>query len=189
MDAYYTNPLIFLIDTLAGLYVLALMLRFLLQWNKADFYNPICQFLVKITHPPLKFMRRLIPSIGNIDTASIVLMLLLQMLIGLVIFSLQGGQISPAALALWSVAELIDLFLNILLFSIFLVVLLSWFNPGYNPATELLHSLTEPVLKPARRIIPSFSGVDLSAMLILMGIQVLRMLILPPLQEAIRLLA
>ena len=81
MDStYMTNPLIFLIDTLVSLYILAIMLRFLLQWANADFYNPISQFLVKITHPPIKLLRRYIPSVGKIDTASLVLALVLQML-------------------------------------------------------------------------------------------------------------
>ena len=189
MDAYYANPLIFLIDTLGGLYILALMLRFLLQWNKADAYEPIYQLLVKITQPLVKIMRRLIPSIGRIDTASIVLMLLLQMLLGFILFSLQGAQLSPAALALWSLTELIDLGLNIYLFAIILVVILSWVNPGYNPATALLYSLTEPVLGWVRRMIPSISGMDLSPLLVLLGIQVLKMLLLPPLQQATQLLA
>ena len=70
---YFTNPLVFLIQTLFGLYILAVLLRFLLQWVRADFYNPISQFLVKITSPPLKLLRRFIPGVGGIDLAAIIL--------------------------------------------------------------------------------------------------------------------
>jgi YggT family protein len=78
--SYVVDPLIFIIDTLLSLYVLAVLLRFLLQWSGAEFYNPISQFLVKVTHPPLKLLRRFVPPIGKIDTSSLVLLLSLQML-------------------------------------------------------------------------------------------------------------
>ena len=79
-NGYFSSLGVFLIDTLVSLYVFALMLRFLLQWVEADFYNPISQFLVKLTHPPLRYMRRFIPSVQRIDTASLVLMLTVQKL-------------------------------------------------------------------------------------------------------------
>ena len=78
---YMTDPVVFLIDTLFSLYILAVMLRFLLQWIRADFYNPVSQFLVKITHPPLRVLRRFIPSVGRVDSSSLLLALLLQILL------------------------------------------------------------------------------------------------------------
>ena len=73
MGSYLSNPLQFVIDTLVSLYVAALLLRFLLQWVKADAYNPLSQFLIRITHPPLKILRRFVPSVGRVDTSSLVL--------------------------------------------------------------------------------------------------------------------
>jgi len=188
--AYFTSPLIFLIDVLFGLYLFALMLRFLLQWVEADFYNPISQFLVKLTHPPLRLLRRFIPSIGRIDTSSLVLMLTLQMLAGYLVFLLQGISASPLALAVWAVEQLLELVLNIFLFGIVIRALLSWFGSMayYNPAAALLNSLTDPILGVCRRWLPPMGGIDLSPLLALIAIQVVKMLALPPLQQLVVLL-
>lgn len=181
-SSYVTNPVEFLINTLFGLYILAVMLRFLLAAVRADFYNPVSQFLVRVTNPVLQPLRRVIPSIGKLDTSAVVVMLALQMLSFVVIALLRGGQLSVPALLILSTAELIGLFLNVLLFSILVQVIISWVNPGtYNPAISLLYSLTEPVLRPCRRLIPPISGIDLSPLVALIAIQLIKMLLLPPL--------
>jgi len=180
-SSYVTNPLEFLINTLFGLYILTVMLRFLLAAVRADFYNPISQFLVKVTNPPLLPMRKLLPSVGKIDTSSLVLMLGLQMLSFTLIGLLRGGQLSIVALLVLSLAELISLLLNVFLFAILIQVVVSWINPGtYNPAISLLYSLTEPVLRPCRRLLPAMSGIDLSPLLAMIAIQLIKMLVLPP---------
>ena len=186
---YYTNPVIFLINTLFGLYILAIMLRFLFQWMEADYYNPVSQFLVNITQPPLKLLRRIVPSIGRIDSASIVLMFALQMLAGVAIFLSNGVSVSVAALFIWALTELISLLINVFLFSIIIRAVISWVNPdSYNPAISLLYNLTEPLLGLGRKIIPPISGMDLSPLLVIIGLQMLKMLVFPPLQEMMRLL-
>jgi len=182
-NGYLTNPLEFLVSTLFSLYILAIMLRFLLAIVHADFYNPVSQFLVRITNPPVLLLRRMLPSMGKLDTSSLVLMLGLQMLSFALTAVLRGGHLSLLALLALSFAELIGLLLNILLFSILIQVVISWINPGtYNPAVSLLYSLTEPVLRPCRRLIPPLSGLDLSPMLALIAIQLIKMLLLPPLR-------
>jgi uncharacterized protein YggT (Ycf19 family) len=97
-SSYFTNPLEFLINTLFGLFILALMLRFLLAWVRADFYNPVSQFLVKITNPVLVPLRRIVPSLGGIDIAAILLMLLFQMISLTIILVLRGAGITPGNL-------------------------------------------------------------------------------------------
>ncbi|MDD5034200.1 MAG: YggT family protein [Methylococcaceae bacterium] len=182
--SYITGPLIFLIETLSGLYLFALMLRFLLQWVEADFYNPISQFLVKITHPPLRFLRRLIPSLGPIDMASIVLMLALQTLASLLIALLQQVQVSPIALLAGSFGQLLELLYNILFFSIIIFAVLSWIAPrGYNPTISLLHSLSEPLLRAFRRLLPPVGGIDLSPLLALIALQFVYRVVQPLLQQ------
>ncbi|MFQ5644041.1 MAG: YggT family protein [Thiogranum sp.] len=179
---YVTNPIEFLINTLIGLYILTVMLRFILATVRADFYNPVSQFLVKVTNPPLLPLRKLIPSIGKVDTSSLVLMLILQMASFGLIALLRGGAISPGALLVLSIAELLGLMLNVFLFAIFIQVIISWVNPGtYNPIVSLLYSITEPVLRPCRRLIPPISGMDLSPLVALIAIQLAKMLLLPPL--------
>lgn len=185
MDStYMTNPLIFLIDTLFSLYILAVVLRFLLQWTNADFYNPVSQFLVKLTHPPLKLMRRYIPSVGRIDTASLVFAALLQMVADFSILAIKGLMIGFPALMILSLTQLISLFINVFIFAIFARAILSWFDPGhYNAASSILYSLTEPVLAVCRRILPDMGGIDLSPLVGLVLLQLAKMMILPPLQQ------
>ncbi|MBL3527493.1 MAG: YggT family protein [gamma proteobacterium endosymbiont of Lamellibrachia anaximandri] len=180
---YLANPAIFLIQTLFGLYILAVMLRLILQLVKADFYNPVSQFLVRATNPPLKLLRRFIPGFGGIDISSIVLAWILKAAeLGLVIL-LSGASVSALGPILWAIPELVELLINIFLFAILIQVILSWINPGaYNPVSALLHSLTDPVMRPARRILPPISGLDLSPMLVMIGLVLLKMLLLPPLR-------
>ena len=184
-SSYMTDPIVFLIDTLFSLYILAVLLRFLLQWCGGDFYNPISQFLVKITHLPLKILRRFVPSIGKIDTSSLVLMLTLQMLADAsILLLLNGSMINIGALAITSITQLISLLINVLVFAVFARALLSWMNPGtFNAAASILATLTEPLLDVCRRIIPGLGGIDLSPLAALLLLQLAKMVILPPLHE------
>jgi len=183
-STYMTDPIIFLIDTLFSLYILAVMLRFLLQWCGADFYNPISQFLVKVTHPPLRIMRRFVPSIGKIDTSSLILVLALQMLSDFSILLLKGVTINIGALTILSITQLISLLINVLVFAVFARAILSWMNPGaFSAVASILATLTEPLLDICRKIIPDLGGIDLSPLAALLLLQLAKMVILPPLHE------
>jgi YggT family protein len=125
-------------------------------------------------------LRKVLPGFGKIDTAAIVLMLALQFIALALIVLLRGGGFPVLALLLASVGELIALLLNVYMVAIIVHVIISWVNPGsYNPVTGLLYSLTEPVLQPIRQLLPPVSGIDLSPLFALIGLQVLKMLILP----------
>ncbi|MCC6303427.1 MAG: YggT family protein [Gammaproteobacteria bacterium] len=189
-NPYLSTASAFLIDTVFGLYILLVLLRFLLQFARADFYNPICQFLVKATNPPLRPLRRVIPGLWKIDLASIVLLLALQMC-ALWLIDLAGGR-SPsiAGLFVLSVAALLALTLNTFLIAILIQVVLSWVGPGTrNPLSSILYSLNEPLLGPARRILPSMPGIDFSPLLVLVALQLLKILIVGPLSDLGRALA
>lgn len=188
--SYFTDPLVLIIEALSSLYILAVLMRFLLQWCGADFYNPISQFLVRATQPPLRLMRRYIPPIGKIDTSSLILMLFLQILANFLIGLLQGGALGIGALTLIAIMELINLLFNVFIFSIIARALLSWLNPGrFDAASSILYSLTEPVLNIFRRVIPDLGGIDLSLLAALLFLQVARMVILPPLSQLAALIA
>ena len=181
---YMTDPIIFLIDTLCSLYIMAVLLRLLLQWCGADFYNPISQFLVKITHPPLRIMRRFVPSIGKIDSSSLVLMLSLQMAADFSILLLKGVNINIGALAILSMTQLISLLLNVLVFSVFARAVLSWVNPGaFYAAASIVEALSNPILNLCRKMIPNLGGIDLSPLAALLLLQMAKMVVLPPLHE------
>jgi YggT family protein len=179
-SGYFTNPLEFLISTLFSLYILAVMLRFLLGTVRADFYNPVSQFLVRITNPVLVPLRKILPSIGKFDTAAVVLMILLQLTSLILIVLLRGGGVPATRLIILTLAELLSLGINVFIIAIIVQVIISWINPGtYNPVISVLHSLTSPVLRPIQQLIPPVSGIDLSPLFALIGLQVLRMLVLP----------
>jgi len=181
------------INTLFDLYILLVLLRFLLQMLRADFYNPVSQFIVKLTTYPLKMLRRVIPSVGGQDTAAIVLCLvliygkfvLLRLLsipavqIGGVMAPLTG--VSYAGLLVFCIADLIALILTVFLVAVIIQVILSWISPGqYNPVIGLVHKLSDPVLKPIRKLIPALGGLDLSPLFATLLLLVAKMLIVPP---------
>lgn len=183
-SSYLTNPIILLVDSLSSLYILAVLLRFLLQWCGTSFYNPIAQVLLKITHPPLRVLRRFIPPIGRIDTSSLVLVLFLQMITNFTILLLKGVAINIGALTILSITDLVALLLNIFIFAVFARAILSWLNPGaYDSASSILASLTEPLLTVCRKVIPDFGGIDFSPLAVLLFLQLAKMIILPPLQQ------
>ncbi|RLA25656.1 MAG: YggT family protein [Gammaproteobacteria bacterium] len=187
-SSYLSDPIIFLLDTVFSFYILAVLIRFLLQWVGGDFYNPISQFLVKITHPILRVLRQYIPAIGKVDTSSVVLLLVLQMISDSIVLMLKGLSFSFAALTLLSFSQLISLLINVFVFAIFARAILSWLNPGtFNAASNLLYSLTEPLLATCRRMVPDLGGIDLSPLIVLVGLQLAKMLIIPPLQQLISL--
>lgn len=162
---------VFLIQTVFGFYILAVMLRFLLQCVRADFYNPLVQFLVRITNPPLLPLRRIIPGYRGLDLASVVLAFVLQLVEVLLIALLFDRALGVGGLLLLTVMELLKLLINIYLWGVIIQAVLSWINPDpYHPAARVLAQLTAPLLRPARRVLPPISGVDLSPMLVVVAL-------------------
>jgi YggT family protein len=165
------NPLIFLIDTLFDLYIIVLMLRFILQQVRADFYNPISQFIVKATSPVLNPARRVIPPFGSIDTATIVVVIAFMALKIFIMAMLAGYSPSVLSLLVTGVRDFITLALNIFIFAIIVQAILSWINPDpYNPVAGVLFSITKPVLQPFRRLIKPIGGLDLSPLFALIAL-------------------
>jgi YggT family protein len=181
--SYLTNPTVFLIQTLFGLYILVVAIRFLLQWLRADFYNPLSQFVVKLTSPVLRPLRRLIPGYGGLDLAALVLAWLLKSIELALLTLVVGVNASLFGALAWSIPALVELFINIFLFAILIRVILSWVNPDpYNPAIALLSRLTDPIMRPAQRLIQPIGGIDLSPIVVIMGLVLLEMLLVPPLK-------
>ena len=182
--SYVGNAATFLVQTIFGLYILVVMLRFLLQWVRADFYNPVSQFIVKATQPPLAPLRRIIPGFAGLDVAAVVFMFALKMIELWLVTGLIGKAAPLGALAVLSVAELVGLLIMVFIFSILIQVVISWVNPGmYNPVMGLLHSINEPLLAPARKIIPPMSGLDLSPVVVMVCLYLVRMLVETPLRD------
>jgi len=180
----------FILGTLINLYAAVVALRFIMQVVRADYYNPVAQFIVTATDPLLRPLRRFIPSVGSYDTASLLLCLavLLVKLLLFKFFSLGpanaiGLNLPVAAmpvgmLAVAALIDLIYLFFNVFLFCLFVQALMSWLpNAGASPVSGLLNSITAPVLRPIRRFIPPMGGLDLSTMAAIIGLYALRIFV------------
>ncbi len=177
---YWLNPLNFLIVTAFRLVILALLLRLLLQWANADYYNPISQFLVRFTEPMLRPLRVLLPSSRRIDAPALLLMFVLQVLMYVSVMLLRGQAIPLEWLLPASLAELLVLASLLFTITIFIQIIVSWINPGaHHPGLSLLYQLNAPLLAPARRLLPATSGIDLSPLLVLIGLVIIRMLAYP----------
>ncbi len=173
------TAIIFLVQTLFGFYILAVMLRFLLQCVRADFYNPLVQFLVRITNPPLLPLRRIVPGYRGLDLASLLLVFALQWVEVTLVTLLLGRNIGIGGLLLLTIVELLKLLINIYLWGVVIQAVLSWLNPDpYHPAARLLTQLTGPLLRPARRLLPPIAGVDLSPMLVIVALITINLLLL-----------
>ncbi|MDX1598760.1 YggT family protein [uncultured Marinobacter sp.] len=162
-------------------YMTIVLLRFLLQLARADFYNPISQFVVKATNPLLRPLRRVIPGWGGIDGAALVLAIVIQAIAFLLILvTLNGGMpsINPITLLVWAALNVLDLIVKIYFWSVIAVVVISWIAPGsHHPAIQLVAQITEPVMRPVRNVIPSMGGLDLSPIVVFLILNVISVVI------------
>lgn len=179
---YFTNAGVFLINTLFGLYIGAVLLRLLLQWTRADFYNPLSQAIVKLTNPALRPLRRYVPALGRIDTASVLLMVALQFINTWLVSALYGGSFGFIGGVIVSLAELLSKLIYLYIFAIIIQAVASWIAPGaYNPVLSLINTITDPLLRPIRRILPNLGGLDLSPLIAIVALQMALLLIVAPL--------
>ncbi|WP_434696528.1 YggT family protein [Pseudomonas sp. Z1-14] len=171
---------VYVLQTLGSLYLLIVLMRFVLQLVRANFYNPLCQFIVKATQPLLKPLRRIIPSLFGLDMSSLVLAILVQLaLMALTLLLTYGTTGNPLQLLIWSLIGVAALFLNIFFFAMIISVILSWVAPGsHNPGAELVNQICEPALAPFRRIVPNLGGLDISPILAFMVIKLIDMLVI-----------
>lgn len=169
------NPFHLLIDILFNLYLMVVILRLWLQLAQADFYNPFSQFIVKATHPIVAPMRRVIPSFGSLDTATLVLALAVAGLKILVISMLFGNaSVNPLSLLILSVILVISEALSLAFWILIIQAILSWVSQGYHPIEQVMRQLTDPILAPIRKIIPPVGGLDLSVLVAIIALQFLQ---------------
>lgn len=172
---------IYVLQTIGSLYLLIVLLRFILQLVRADFYNPLSQFVVKATKPLLNPLRKVIPGFGGLDLASLVLAILVQLLLMILTLLLLGygvvGLILP--LLIWAVIGVTSLFLKVFYFALIVSVILSWVAPGsYNPAAQLINQICEPFLMPFRRLLPNLGGLDISPIFAFIALNLVDMLVI-----------
>jgi len=181
---YIQDSLEFLIETLLGLYLVAVILRFLFQLFRIDFHNPISQVIVKVTNPPLRILRRFIPGFYGVDFASIALILIVSCAKIALTTLVKGYSIAPLAALVLGLAEAISIVCWTLLIAIFIRAIMSWIAPrSHHPALRILDGLSEPVLAPFRRLLPNMGGLDLSPILAILALQLAQKLLVRPLLD------
>jgi YggT family protein len=166
------NSLIFLVKTISDLYLLTFLLRFVLQWVRADFYNPISQFVLKATNPLVLPVRRVLPNAGSIDVPTLVVLFGLECAATWLLLGLAGAPVSLVALLQLVLLRLVALTLWFYSIAILVYVILSWVAQAqYSPVAALLADVVNPLLRPVRRLIPPLGGLDLTPLLIIILIQ------------------
>jgi len=168
-----------IINTLGSLYLYAVILRFLLQLARADFYNPISQALVRITNPAIKPLRRIIPGFFGVDIASLALAILVKLAMIVVLFFVQTGSVNLnyAMVLLVALLSVLVTIFNIYFVAMIAMIILSWVAPGsYHPAAVLIHQVAEPVMAPFRRLLPPMGGIDFSPMIAFLALNVVKIL-------------
>lgn len=190
------NAIGFILGILFNLYATVVAVRFVMQLVRADYYNPMAQAIVKVTDPLLVPLRRFVPSIKRYDTASLVLCFLV-LFLKLITFkflslgyaptlgqSMLLGQLTIPGLLVLSILDMIHHFFNVFIYALIIQAVMSWI-PGAagNPVHSLVSSISEPVLRPLRNIIPPLGGIDLTVFFTIIGLFALRIFLLGTLQQ------
>ncbi|TMS82960.1 YggT family protein [Pseudoalteromonas sp. S554] len=172
------NAMQFLISTLFDLFLMVVLLRFWLQWAKADFYNPMSQFVVKATSFAVNPLRKIIPGLGGLDLASLLLAFIVAIAKISTLMLVFTGAWYAQLVFTEAFVTLMQKALSLVFYVLLIRAILSWVSQGYNPIEAVFHQLTEPMLKPLRKIIPPMGGLDLSVLVLIIGIQFLQMLLM-----------
>lgn len=169
--------LTFLVKTVIDLYVMILLLRIWMQWARTDFYNPLSQFIVKVTQPIVGPLRRVIPSLGPIDSSSLLVAFLLMTIKYPLLLLIQSGEISLSPYnLLFGLISVIKSAGYLVFWVIIIRSIMSWISQGRSPMDYVLLQLTEPLMAPVRRIIPAMGGLDFSAMAVILVLYMLNYL-------------
>jgi YggT family protein len=172
------QALLFILDTLITLVVIAFLLRVLMPLIRADFRNPIGQAVMQVTNPLVMPLRRILPPAGRVDLASVAALAIVQLAGTLLLRVVSGSGFDPGSVLLHGFLGLLRTVLQFYTIAVIVYALLSWIAPGtYSPANQLLARICEPLLAPVRRVIPPLGGLDLSALFVLIGLQALQILL------------
>lgn len=168
----------YIIDALTSLYILLLLLRLVFPYIQVNYRNMLTQGIMRLTSPLVVPLRRMLPPIGRIDTATLLVALIIQCAAVILIVTLYKLPVVPLWLALTTLIKLVVLFIHLFAFAIIIRVVLSWVAPHQvNPASQIIDALSEPVLAPFRRWIPRVGGMDISPIFVIIGLMALGILV------------
>ncbi|PKG38807.1 YggT family protein [Psychromonas sp. Urea-02u-13] len=167
----------FLVNTLFDLYIMVILLRVWLQVARADFYNPFSQFVVKATQPIVGPLRRVIPSLGGWDSATILFGFVIACAKIITLSLMMNSALNPMVIAISGLVILLTAVFKLIFWVLVLRAILSWVSQGNNPIEAVMIQLSEPLLAPVRRVIPAIGGLDLSMIVVLLGLQFVELLV------------
>lgn len=182
---YLNNGGTFLVDAIFGLFIFCILIRFWMHMNNADFRNPIGHFLVQISNPLLSPFKKVLLTNKNFAMATFAIAFVLTVAKLFILFSMNSRGVSIPSLLLFASADIIQSSVYILLGAMIIRVISSWIAPqgAYNPFISVVYSITEPLMAPARRIIPTMSGIDLSPIIVFLFLQLSLIVIIPPIRD------
>ena len=180
-SGYFTNPIIFLAEVLFGLYIGIIALRIIMQWAQWEYSNPLVQFIIRATQAPVKILRKVVPPLGQWDTATIILLLLVSVIKLLILSGLQSISFAFSTFIALLIFDIFSLFITLFTVSIFIEVILGWLTAHntYNPVMPLVQRMNSPFLRPLRRLLPAMAGLDFSPFIAILILQILPMLVRP----------
>lgn len=181
---YFQNATSFLVEALFGFALYIVLIRFWMQWVRADFRNELGQFIIKVTNPIVIPLRKIIPSIGLVDTATVVLAILIALAQITTLVAIAGalGSVSMLKLSSYAIATVLNSSIYVFIGAILIGIIVSWINPhSYNPIVNVANSISEPILAPARKLIPPMGGIDFSPMVVMLFLSFSQRLLIAPL--------
>jgi len=193
MGSSISEALNLVIGTLAGLYIFAVLVRFLLQAARADFYNPISQAVVKLTSPLLTPLRKIIPGYRSFDFASLILALIISFIVSCLMIVLDGNSLAIVInnignIVAWCFVGLLNFILEIYFWGLLISIIASWIAPySGNPVLLLIQQLLEPIMRRVHKVIPPMGGLDFSPIFVFLGIQLVEILLIQTLAQSLRL--
>jgi len=188
MTSNFANAGIFLVQAIVGIYLILMILRFLMQVSRVDYYNPLCQSIVKLTDPLVKPLKTVLPTVRGVDFATLLVAILVQLVLICIVVALLGGPIFHPAYIAWAFVGVTATLFDVYFFSLIIMVIGSFIAPySTHPAMTLVQQLTEPLCAPARKLLPPMGGLDFSIMLVFLSLAVLdSYLLIPPLANMLQ---
>ena len=174
MTENFANAGVYLIQTFFGIYFLLIMLRFLMQVCRVDYYNPLCQGIVKITDPAIKPLRKILPTFRGVDFATLTVAFIVQLIAVILVMLIVGGSPFLPEYIAWVFLGMFSIIFDIYFFALLIMVISSWIAPYSNhPVLRLISQLTEPLCTPARKLLPPMGGIDFSIILVFVFISLI----------------
>jgi len=174
MTQNFAGAGVFLVQTFFGIYFILIMVRFLMQVSQVDYYNPLCQGIVKVTDPAIKPLRKILPSVKGVDFATLSVAFLIELIAVVLIMTLSGNHAFMPIYIPWVLLGMVSIIFDIYFFALLIMVISSWIAPYSNhPAMTLVHQIVEPICTPARKLLPPMGGIDFSIILVFVFISMI----------------